>query len=62
MKAMSTDLGSCSRFSFFCRIKKCNGCYNHLCEVRVVIQKKQSSPGKLGQLYKEVQILMSVID
>ncbi|XP_076110896.1 katanin p80 WD40 repeat-containing subunit B1-like isoform X3 [Mytilus galloprovincialis] len=44
------------------RIQKCNACYNFLSEIRITLEKKQSVSGKLGNLYKEVQILMSTMD
>lgn len=46
----------------FFRIQKCNSCYNYLSEVRIIVEKKQSASGKLGNLLKEVQILMAQID
>ena len=47
---------------FLFRIQKCNSCYNYLSEVRIIVEKKQSASGKLGNLLKEVQILMAHID
>ena len=44
------------------RIQKCNSCYNYLSEIRIIVEKKQSASGKLGNLLKEVQILMAQID
>ncbi|ESO90828.1 hypothetical protein LOTGIDRAFT_191659 [Lottia gigantea] len=44
------------------RHQKCNACYQTLMAVRTLIEKRQAIPGKLGNMYKQLQILMGTLD
>ncbi|KAK3580317.1 hypothetical protein CHS0354_003552 [Potamilus streckersoni] len=44
------------------RHRKCNLCYNKLMEIRSVIDKRQNVMGKVGDLFKQLQILIRTLD
>ncbi|XP_064598866.1 LOW QUALITY PROTEIN: katanin p80 WD40 repeat-containing subunit B1-like [Liolophura sinensis] len=44
------------------RHRKCNSCYTHLSSVRGTLEKRPNLQGKLGNLYREVQILISTLE
>lgn len=45
-----------------CRYRKCRQCYENLSVIRSKVAKRMGAPGKVGQLLREIQILMASID
>lgn len=46
----------------FCRYRKCRQCYENLSIIRSKVASRGGTPGKLGQLLREIQILMASMD
>ncbi|XP_062570508.1 katanin p80 WD40 repeat-containing subunit B1-like isoform X2 [Saccostrea cucullata] len=44
------------------RYRKCRQCYENLSMIRTSISKRMGAPGKIGQLLREIQILMASMD
>ncbi|XP_061162981.1 katanin p80 WD40 repeat-containing subunit B1-like isoform X3 [Saccostrea echinata] len=44
------------------RYRKCRQCYENLSMIRTTISKRMGAPGKIGQLLREIQILMASMD
>lgn len=44
------------------RYRKCRQCYENLCNIRSKVASRGGTPGKLGQLLREIQILMASMD
>ncbi|XP_056016320.1 katanin p80 WD40 repeat-containing subunit B1-like isoform X4 [Ostrea edulis] len=44
------------------RYRKCRQCYENLSVIRSKVAKRMGAPGKVGQLLREIQILMASID
>ncbi|KAL5022150.1 hypothetical protein ScPMuIL_001305 [Solemya velum] len=44
------------------RAKKCNMCYIQLGAIRETVAKRHSVPGKLGNVYRELNLLMQTLD
>lgn len=47
---------------YICRYRKCRQCYENLCNIRSKVASRGGTPGKLGQLLREIQILMASMD
>lgn len=45
-----------------CRYRKCRQCYENLSIIRSKVASRGGTPGKLGQLLREIQILMASMD
>ena len=46
----------------FFRSRKCNICYRVLMDIRSVIDKKTSLAGKVGDTFRQLQILLGTLD
>lgn len=44
------------------RYRKCRQCYENLSIIRTKVASRGGTPGKLGQLLREIQILMAIMD
>lgn len=44
------------------RFNKCVECYNHMMSIRAFLLKRQTVPGKMGPMYRELVILMQAFD
>ncbi|XP_045595443.1 katanin p80 WD40 repeat-containing subunit B1-like isoform X2 [Procambarus clarkii] len=44
------------------RYNKCIECYNHMMSIRAFLLKRQTVPGKLGPMYRELVILMQAFE
>lgn len=44
------------------RFNKCVECYNHMMSIRAFLLKRQTVPGKMGPMYRELVILMGAFD
>ena len=44
------------------RYRKCNGCYRHLIDIRSVVEKKSALSGNIGDIFKQLQILLGTLD
>ncbi|XP_071526340.1 uncharacterized protein kat80 [Panulirus ornatus] len=44
------------------RYNKCIECYNHMMSIRAFLLKRQTVPGKLGHMYRELVILMQAFE
>ena len=51
-----------SLFLFPFRSRKCNACYRVLMDIRTVIDKKTSLSGKVGDTFRQLQILLGSLD
>lgn len=44
------------------RFNKCNSCYEHLLSIRSFLLKRQTMQGRLGQSFRELQLLMQTLE
>lgn len=44
------------------RHRKCNACYKHLMDIRTIVEKKSSIMGKVGDTFRQIQILLGTMD